>query len=278
MPAMKKGPDAAKGGRATPKKGLREASKTEDGKGVSATARTVAILEALAQSGYTSLEPLAQKVGIAKPTLFRFLKTLKGLGYVIQHDDTRYSLSLKMFNVGSQALASMDLYETAKPIVKRLSDAIGETVHLAVMVDESVVYIMKMESKYTIRMYSTIGKQAPLYCTALGKAMLAWNPDREAIVSRIKFSRHTERSIVSAKALKRELDITRKRGYAIDAEEHEDNIHCIGAPVFDYTGQVTAAISVSWPVFRYDLSREPAWAEVIMAAAREISSLLGHAT
>lgn len=248
----------------------------QDEKLISATMRTISVLEALAQRGCTSLEPLATKVGMSKATLFRFLRTLKNLGYVIQHDDTKYSLGLKMFNVGAQALTSMDIYEAARPVLRRLSEHFGETVHLAVMVDEKVLYVMKMESRHTIRMYSTIGKQAPLYCTSLGKALLAWSQDREAIVRRIEFVPYTKHTIDSAEALERELALTKERGYSVDAQEHEENIHCLGAPVFDYTGEVVAAISVAWPIFRFDIAKEKDCAKVIIEAAAELSALLGY--
>lgn len=244
-------------------------------KAVSATVRTVAILEALSEEGNASLEPLSARLGLAKPTLFRFLKTLKHLGYVIQHDDLTYSLSLRMYNIGAKAMQSMDITKAAEPVIKDLSKRFGETIHVAVMMDEAVVYIMKIESKHTIRMYSTIGRRAPLYCTSLGKSLLAWSPDREALIKNMKFTKYTEKTIVSKKDLRREMDEIRLRGYSIDAEEHEPSIHCIGAPIFDFSGNVVAAVSVAWPTFRFDLSREKEWAMELMKSAALISGRMG---
>jgi IclR family KDG regulon transcriptional repressor len=245
-------------------------------KPISAAVRTIAVLEALSEGGFFSFDSLSERVGLAKPTLFRFLKTLKSLGYVLQNEDGKYSLSLKMLNIGSKALESMDLHEVSRSTIKHLSTHFKETVHLAIMVDEKVAYIQKVESKYTIRMYSTIGKQAPLYCTSLGKALLAWSPDRQEIIQRINLVPYTKNTIVSKKSLETELAITRERGYAIDAEEHEADIHCIGAPIFDYSGAPIAAISVAWPIFRYDSGKEAQNARVIIEAANEISQLIGN--
>jgi IclR family KDG regulon transcriptional repressor len=267
--------DGIRSGRTRAAATVKEGRQTE--KAISATVRTIAVLEALAKGGYASLETLAKRADLSKPTLFRFLKTLKNLGYVVQHDDTKYSLSLKMFHIGASALSSIDLYEAARPVILRLAKHFGETVHVAVMMDEMVVYVMKVESKHTIRMYSNIGKRAPLYCTSLGKAMLAWTADADTIVERLELVPYTERTIVAKAALLRELDSTRGRGYSIDSEEHEEKIHCIGAPIFDYSGNVVAAVSVSWPVFRFEARMEGDWAKAVMDAAAEISSVLGYA-
>ena len=245
-------------------------------KSISAVVRTMAVLEALSEGGFFSFETLSERVGLAKPTLFRFLKTLKSLGYVTQSEDSKYSLSLKMLNVGSRALESMDLCEVSRNVIKRLAAHFKETVHLAIMVDEKVVYILKVESKYTIRMYSTIGKQAPLYCTSLGKSLLAWASNQQEIMDRINLVPDTKNTIITRQNLELELAKTRERGYSTDDEEHEADIHCLGAPIFDYSGSPIAAISVAWPIFRYDAAKEAQNALVIIKAANEISRLMGN--
>jgi IclR family transcriptional regulator, KDG regulon repressor len=256
--------------------GKKSLSPKPRGEGISAALRTMTVLEALSEGGYASLETLAEKVGLSKPTLFRFLRTLKALGYVLQRDDAKYSLSLKMLNIGSRVLGSMDLLEVSTPVIEGLARHFGETVHLAVMVEYSVVYVKKVESKHTIRMYSNIGKQAPLYCTSLGKALLAWSPDRKEILAKMELLPFTEHTIRSKKALAKELEKVRDLGYSVDAGEHEADIHCLGAPIFDHTGAAIAAISVSWPVFRHLPEKEEENARVIQAAGNEISRLLGH--
>ncbi len=245
-------------------------------KSISAVVRTMTVLEALSEGGFFSFETLSERIGLAKPTLFRFLKTLKSLGYVTQSEDSKYSLSLKMLNVGSKALESMDLCEVSRNVIKRLATRFNETVHLAIMVDEKVAYIQKVESKYTIRMYSTIGKQAPLYCTSLGKSLLAWAPNQNDIIERINLIPYTKNTIVTRINLELELAKTRERGYSLDNEEHESDIHCIGAPIFDYSGSPVAAISVAWPNFRYDTASEARNALIIIKAANEISHLMGN--
>lgn len=250
--------------------------KNPEDKQISAAVRTISVLEALSEGGFHTFDDLVEKVGLAKPTLFRFLKTLKSLGYILQHEDSKYSLSLKMLTVGSRALDSMDLYDVSRPIIKNLARHFQETVHLAILMDAKVVYIQKVESVHTIRMYSTIGKQAPLYCTSLGKALLAWHPERESIVSDLDLVPYTRKTIVTREALLAELETIRERGYSTDNEEHEPDISCIGAPIFDYSGSAIAAISVAWPVYRHKPEDEKKNAEVVMAAARDISKLMGY--
>ena len=258
------------------KRGRRPRQKVIKDATVSAAVRTIAILESLAENKNVTLELLAQKVNLAKPTLYRFLKTLKKLGYVIQNDNLEYQLSLKMFNIGAKSIASLDLYTAARPILHKLSEITGETVHLAVMMENKALYIMKMESKHVIRMYSTVGKLAPLHCTSLGKAMLAFANNRDEIIDQIDLVPYTKNTITLKDDLLKELELVRKRGYSIDAEEHEENIFCIGAPIFDITKQVVASISISWPIFRYDASNEHFYSELIISSAHQISSLLGY--
>jgi len=253
-----------------------KAKKNSNEKQISAAVRTMAVLEALSEGGFYAFDTLVEKVGLAKPTLFRFLKTLKSLGYIVQHEDSRYSLSLKMLTVGSKALGSMDLHDASRPVIKRLAKHFQETVHLAILMDAKVVYIQKVESIHTIRMYSTIGKQAPLHCTSLGKALLAWQPDRDQIIKKLDLVPYTRNTIVTRKALITELNAIRERGYSTDNEEHEPDIRCIGAPVFDYSGSVIAAVSVAWPVYRHKPEDEAKNAATVMEAAGEISKLMGY--
>jgi len=253
-----------------------ESKTSSEEKQISAAVRTMSVLEALSEGGSFTFDELVEKVGLAKPTLFRFLKTLKSLGYIQQRDDSRFSLSLKMLTVGSKALDSMDLHDVSRPVIKRLARHFQETTHLAILMDAKVVYIQKVESVHTIRMYSTIGKQAPLHCTSLGKALLAWHPDRKDIVSQLQLIPYTRKTIVSKSALLAELDAIRARGYSTDIEEHEPDIRCIGAPVFDYSGSVIAAVSVAWPVYRYKTEDETKNAATIIQAAQEISKLMGY--
>ena len=247
-------------------------------KQMSAVGRTLAILEALSKEESINLEHLAKATGLPKATLLRFLSTLISLGYVYRDDGDKYHLTLKMFSIGSRSLNHIDLVSTAKPFTKALSRELGETVHMGIREDDEAVYLLKDESQYTIRMYSRVGKAIPLYCTAIGKIFLSAMSEDELneYLASHNLKPFTPKSIRSADALRKELQLIKDRGWSIDDEEHEENIMCIGAPVKDYTGDVVAAISVSWPLFRFDNENLNKIIKKITTSAKEISKILGY--
>jgi IclR family KDG regulon transcriptional repressor len=151
-------------------------------------------------------------------------------------------------------------------------------VHMGILEGDSAVYVLKIESRYTIRMFSRVGRRVPLYCSALGKVLLAFSgpAEREAGLAGVGFVPFTPKTITTRAALDAELEMIRARGFARDDEEHEEGIRCIGAPVLDYRGEVVAALSASWPSFRYEKGDEANEASKVVAAAARISAILGH--
>lgn len=247
-------------------------------KQISAVSRTIRVLEILSQYKSINLESLAKETDLPKATLIRFLTTLGSLGYVYRDPNDRYSLTLKMFSVGSHSLEHMDLLRIARPVAEALAEELGETVHMGILEEDAAIYVLKVESKYTIRMHSRVGKAIPLYCTAIGKMLLSDLDDQErhGTVGRLKLVPFTPNTIRTPEELERELMEIREKGWSMDREEHEEGVSCICAPVRDYTGKAAAALSVSWPLFRYDPSLAESYIAAITKAAREISALLGH--
>ena len=245
---------------------------------ISAAVRVLAVLERLSRQRAIGLEEISREIKLAKPTVYRFLLTLQELGYARRVDGERWAMTLKMFNLGSRALDHLDLLSAARPIAEALSDELGETVHMGVLDGDSAVYVLKIESRYTIRMYSRVGRRMPLYCTAIGKVLLAFAKDeeREASLKDVRLLAVTKNTLTTRAALDAELAQIRQQGFARDNEEREENLHCIGAPIFDYTGDVVAVLSVSWPSFRYQIDDEPGWIERVKSAAAAISAILGH--
>ncbi len=245
---------------------------------VSAAARVLSILECLSRVRSIGLEELSRTVGLAKPTVYRFLQTLQSLGYARRSEGDRWALTLKLFNVGSRALDHLDLYAIARPIAEELAEELGETVHMGVLEDDSAVYVLKIESKYTIRMFSRVGRRIPLYCTAIGKVLLAYSDEqkRASILDALKLVAHTPKTITKREKLEAELKKVRDCGYALDDEEHEEGIVCIGAPVIDREGCLVASLSASWPLFRFEGADVEKSASLVTAAAGRISSALGY--
>lgn len=245
---------------------------------MSAAARALAVLERLSLESSLGLEELSRELGMAKPTVYRFLLTLQELGYARRDESDRWAMTLKTFNVGSRALDHLDLYKAARPVAEELAGQLGETVHMGVLEGDSAVYVLKIESKYTIRMYSRVGRRIPLYCTAIGKVLLAYSSSeqRKAALEGVRLVAFTPKTITTRLALDAELKRIASEGFARDAEEHEEGIACIGAPVFDRDGAVVAALSASWPLFRYALGSEKEKIAAVKAAAARASAILGY--
>ncbi|TFG80170.1 MAG: IclR family transcriptional regulator [Spirochaetales bacterium] len=256
-----------------------EKTETGNAKTISAVARAFIIVEKLALVSSSNLEELAHATGLAKPTVYRFLITLRELGYVKKDDTDRWFLTMRLFTIGSKALDHIELTAVARPIARALSADLGETVHMGILDENEGLYILKIESRFTIRMYSRVGKKIPLYCTAIGKTLLADMDDsaRAKAISAIKLVPFTPNTIRDVTALEIELEKIRAEGIATDNEEHESGVTCQAAPIYDHSGRVVAALSVSWPVFRFDVTRRDEYAKKIQEAASEISAVLGDA-
>jgi len=152
----------------------------------------------------------------------------------------------------------------------------GETVHLAILDENEVLYINKIESLKTIRMYSRVGRRGPVYCTGVGKALLAFQPSHkieEIIASGL--APQTEHTIVDPETLRRHLADVRARGYAIDNEEIEIGLRCVAAPVRDHSGNVIASISVAGPSQRLTKERLISFSPDVIATADTVSQRLG---
>ncbi len=253
-----------------------------------AVVKTMKILECLSREqsfGITELARLVSAGGntlrMNKSTVYRFLTSLKELGFVRQDPETeKYSLTLKLFEIGMSVLDRLELWREAQPIIKEIARLTGETVHLATMDDTSLVYLGKIESARGLRvsMMSRVGQKAPTYCTGLGKMLLAHLPAERVndILKREKVVKFTERTITKRPDLDRELASIREKGFAIDNEEHEAGVRCVAAPVRDNHGAVCAAVSVSVPTIRLPDKEIPRYRAIVLRAAEEISQRIGY--
>lgn len=240
--------------------------------------RALAILEYLSKVRDANLETLAQQTNLPKTTTLRLLTILVESKYVVRDNNDRYFLSMKMFAVGSKALEHIDLIDISKPIARALSEATGETVHMGILDANQVLYVLKNESNYTIRMYSRIGRRCPLYCSAIGKCLLAGKEEdflenylqKEVLVS------YTPKTIVTKEALVSELNKVRSQGYAVDNEEYEPQIVCAAAPIRDHEGKVVSAMSISTPVFRLSEEKLKKNCGLVVEYAGKISDILGN--
>jgi len=211
-------------------------------------ARALQILSSLGE-GERSLDQLATELGVHKTTVLRLLRTMEADRFVRRDEAHRYRLGSRLFALADTAREQHVVREVAAPHLRQLNQTTGQTVHLAAWENGEAIYIDKLESVRTFRMYSQIGVPAALHCTAVGKVLLAAQPkrQREAVLASLEYKAFTPHTLTTADALREELDTVLARGWAQDKAEHESFMNCIGAPVTDQAGRVVGAVSVSVP-------------------------------
>jgi len=241
--------------------------------------RALSILEVLSDySEGLGVTEISEQVNLHKSTVYRLLTTLIYKGYVVQDAETnKYGITLKLFELGSKKVESMDLLSVSKEYTKKLMESVNEVVHLVVREGNEIVYIDKVEANNTIMMASTIGKRSPMYCTSVGKAILAHLPEKKVkeIWDNSKIVKYTDYTITDFEELKTELEDIRQKGYAVDNEENEIGVRCIGVPIFNRHGKVEAAISISGPAIRVTESKISNFSIKVMNTASLISRELG---
>jgi IclR family KDG regulon transcriptional repressor len=246
---------------------------------VQSVLRAIEILEALKDDDSLRLTDLQQQLSLSKGTIHRLLSTLAARGYVTQNSKERtYRLGLGIFQLASAALDGHLLREAVRDYMERLRDLSGETVHLGVMDRGEVVYIDRAESSAPVRVIYAIGQREPLHSTAIGKALLAFRPEEEirSILATRGLPGFTRNTITDIDVMTQHLELVRRRGYAIDNEEHSVGIRCIAFPVRDWIGDVVAAVSISGPAFRLTLERIETLTGDLLIVAGEMSAHLGY--
>lgn len=221
---------------------------------------------------------LSYKLDVSKSTVHRLLMSLLQNGFVKQDQQSeRYILGLKLIKLGQSVSDNLDIRKVASPYLHQLAKVLGETAHLVIMENNEVVYVDKIESTATIRMFSNIGKRAPMHCTGVGKAILAFLPAQKIlqIINETGLQKFTNKTIVTSDNLVNHLSEIKKRGYSIDDEEHELGIKCAAAPIFNHNNEVIAGISVACPTMRIDNRKLRQMADEVLSKSNEISRLLG---
>lgn len=228
-----------------------------------------------------SVSEITARTNLHKATVHRILSALEHNNFVRQNPETgKYHLGIKLFEFGQQAVARLDMREIAKPHLQALSSETAETVHLAILDDNQVLYLEKVEGHQALRMPSRIGRHIPTYCTSLGKAMLACldNDEVRLMLKDESFEAHTPATMKTITALLDDLKKIRRRGYAVDDEEIERGLRCVAAALKDYTGQMVGAISVAAPSARLTDERLAQVGRRVLETAEAISGELGFVT
>lgn len=249
------------------------------GETVQSVVRALTLLDALGESrSEVGIAELSKQVEIHVSTAHRLLATLIAQGYARQNPETgRYGLGAKAFHLAESYLGQMDLRRIVRPVLERLSHETGETANLVILDGREAFYLDKVESPQSLRIFSRIGRRAPLHCTAAGKVLLAARPWAEVqrLLGTDPLERFTARTILRPDLLRREVDTVRAEGVAIDREECEEGATCIAAPVRHARGDTVAAVSVSGPTLRMHAERIRELTPIVVQMGREASKRLG---
>jgi DNA-binding IclR family transcriptional regulator len=227
--------------------------------------------------GSRSLDQLATVLDVHKTTVLRLLRTMEAERFVRHDADHRYLLGSRLFELANNSLEQRDVRSVARPHLAELNTATGQTIHLAAYEAGEAVYIDKFDATQSVRMYSRVGRPAPLHCTAVGKILVSARPpaERERIAHRITYTPFTDLTIDSPEKYLEELDLVLEQGYAEDHEEHESFVNCVAVAIRNGTGEVVAAVSMSVPDMLLDHLQVLATLPQIRRTAAAISEDLG---
>lgn len=256
-----------------------KAAKSPKSYSVPAIQRTLDIIETMASDsrGLTITEA-NRRFRIPKSSVYAILQTLTARGYLEKDEDERYSLTLKIFSLGSALVDSLDLRKRLYPHLRELTEKAGITGHIAIFDSGYAVYIEKVEVLGALRLTTWVGKRMPVHSTSIGKALIAHLPDEEVdrIIAARGLTRLTDKTITVARRLKTELARVRQAGYAVSNEENEDGVRAVASPIFDHDGKVVAAVNLGGPAVQMKVEDFPAIGKLVRAAAAGMSRTLGH--
>ncbi len=227
-----------------------------------------------------SLEEIVKQTGYKKTSCFRILKTLLNLKILEQNPKTKtYQFGPRLVLSGLAALKNMSLKKISLPILQKLRDETRETVNLSILNGKEILYVERLMSNYIVNLNVNVGDRLPIYCTSMGKAILAFLSENiaEKILAEFHFEPKTKKTIIDLTTLKKELSKIKIKGYANNDEELEKGLRAVAAPIFNHTGEAIAATNIVWTTARHPGRKVfEIFTPKIIAAAEQISSLLGY--
>jgi IclR family acetate operon transcriptional repressor len=243
--------------------------------------RGLRVIEVISDfGGSASVSAIARKTGLPRSTVHHLLRSLIAFGYLLQVGEAQpYKLAPRLFKLTGRAWTQGQLAEISVPFIEELSRRTGEGTSLAILREEVVSVVAKRDSEGPVRVVQKVGTVRPIYCTAVGKILAAWLPEREIddIIGNVVFERITAKTITAPAVLKRELARIRANGFAVDNEEHIEGIRCIAAPVRDHSGTVCAALCIVGPKNRFSPRRLKELRGPLQDVAEKLSIQLGYA-
>ena len=226
-----------------------------------------------------SLTEISKRLELPTSTVYRLLSVLRDRNYIDKNDSSNmYKLGFGFMELSSMFLHGLELKSEANDLLRTLSRQSGQVVFLATEQEEDVVYIDKHEPFSDAKKYCFIGQRKPMYCTALGKALLTAYSDNE-IRSRYQgeeLPRVTPKTVTELETLIRQIRVAREAGYAFDDEENVEGLYCVAAPIYDYRGIIIAAVSTSWDLSSREPHDKQENIELVRNCARTISTRMGY--
>jgi DNA-binding IclR family transcriptional regulator len=245
---------------------------------VQALERGLRILDVLADEGRLPLAQIARLVDLNLSTAHHLMKTMEALGYVAHGGDRSWQLSGRVFQLAAAAWNADDLASLGGATVAELGRKTGEATQLAVFDRRHAIVVSKFDGEGPERLFERLGAPRPAYCTALGKALLAYQPAAiaDAYLASTELKALTPKTITSAARLREELRRIRREGIAMDDEEFSQGIRCLSAPVFNFSNGVAASLGMFGPVWRISAQRMSAHAATVARFAQRLSRELGY--
>jgi len=251
---------------------------TDVGEGqINALEKNLAVLEALSEiGGPHRLGDLARRATVGKPSAHRILQDLVRSGFATSPETGYYERGPRLLALASMVLGEEQRTRSVSSVLERLRASTGHTVHFAVLSGTEAVYVHKVNANQPYEMASRVGMRIPLHCTSIGKAVLAsLEPATlDELWATVRPTARTPNTLTSRRAIERELARVRDQGFAIDDEENELKVRCVGAPVFEAHGKVVGGVSVSALVFQMSREDAEALAPQVIATATELGELL----
>jgi IclR family transcriptional regulator, acetate operon repressor len=240
--------------------------------------RAMAVFEHLSTTPGATLSQLAADTEQAPATVYRILTTLEARG-LVEFDAAAqlWHVGPRAFLIGARFLRRTSVVDRARPILRRLMEATGETANLGIARETHVLFVSQVESHASIRAFFPPGTLSPMHASGIGKALLAQMTDDRLsrYIATAPLDRFTARTLTDPGDLRADLQETRARGFALDDEEKTEGMRCVAAPVFDWNGEAMAGLSVSGPVGRVSARDLPRFAEAVARAAADLSAALG---
>lgn len=240
--------------------------------------RGMLILGALAEGDGISLSELSERSGQSSATAYRVLTTLQSRDIVEFEEHTQlWYIGAGAFRIGSVFLNRTNILQRSRPVMQNLMRLIGETANLGIERDDWVLFVSQVESSQTIRAFFPPGTRNPMHASGIGKTLLANFPYERVkkIIAEQGLERFTDNTITDPDHLFQELDIIKRKGYAVDDEERTEGMRCIAAPIFDAYGEPIAGLSISGPTFRIPQNATREIGNIVSESAREVTKSLG---